>query len=214
MTVMMTGEPLFAGDAADDWESPGFKRLVDEQQFVEIIQDADGNPIIKIDYPWYLNKHVSIEVRDLIENDRKDFEIKPLRFKYEVMWEETKEKIHKMRENADPIRDEAKFLGEVEGRQLSFRMYGDCNTLDKRSVVIGCVHQLSDDGGEGVIRRAIFPFAEDWSADKRTLYLDLPPEIFTEPGKIRLWFLRGKDTLWSRDIEWPGYGSAEDDAQN
>jgi hypothetical protein len=57
------------------------------------------------------------------------------------------------------------------------------------------------------IRWAIFPFAEAWAADDNTLFLSLPEVTFSRPAKIRVFFLRDNDVVWSETKQWPGLNS-------
>lgn len=58
---------------------------------------------------------------------------------------------------------------------------------------------------EGLTNRAAFYPLRPWSLDRRTLYLDLPEAYFAQPSKLRVWFMRGRDVVWTETVDWPGY---------
>ncbi len=58
---------------------------------------------------------------------------------------------------------------------------------------------------EGLTNRAAFYPLRPWSLDRRTLYLDLPETYFAQPSKLRVWFMRSRDVVWTETVDWPGY---------
>ena len=54
---------------------------------------------------------------------------------------------------------------------------------------------------------SVFCLLDSWAIDKRQLHLDLPQEFFSQPGRIRVWFMREGAVIWAETLDWPGYKS-------
>jgi hypothetical protein len=79
---------------------------------------------------------------------------------------------------------------------------GKRNSFDRSSVVTHCISKL--EGPRGGTRLIFWPIQE-WAVDRRTLWLELPKKDFSKPCRLRVWFLREDDIVWSETIAWPGH---------
>lgn len=83
-----------------------------EGTFLSITETVDGEPAIRVDYPWTKHAVPSIEIRELLEeNDLPEIEIRPLQFRWWAMWEETKVQIHQATDDAQQYPQEKRITG-------------------------------------------------------------------------------------------------------
>jgi len=93
-------------------------------------------------------------------------------------------------------------------RDIDFDINAKPNSLSKSAVWVDFHLPTPDLKTE---TRTAFCLLESWALDQRTLYLDLPPKYYSQPGRLRVWMLRGKDTVWMETIRWPGMQGATDE---
>jgi len=169
------------------------------EAYVSVARQATGEPILVVDYPWKTHARPSIEVSTLPDDEAEWSEIRPLFFSAELMKGRLAKAVYACLDGSEKVPTRASLTeGGVE-----FEVLGDRNSFGKPSVSVACrtqVHEIRK-----VAVRALFCVLEPWAVDRRRLLFDLPREHFADPGKLRVWFLRGEKVLWSETVNWPGF---------
>jgi hypothetical protein len=86
-------------------------------------------------------------------------------------------------------------------RDREFEILGARNLLGRPAVTV--VFPAREVGADAAAR-AVFFLLDSWAIDDHTLWLDLPGEHFSRPGRLRLWFYRDSTILWWKTLAWPG----------
>lgn len=176
--------------------------------YVSIETPAGGEPMLVIRYPWKVHARSSVEVRSYVKGEEDSPRIQPLYFRDEFMKDEFTVGVYKAQDDSASVR----VVGKMTRRDIEFTAIGQRNLFDRPSVVIACrtdVVLQKDVKEPEQARRAVYPLLGPWASDDRTLFLSLPEEDFTEPAKIRIWFLRGGEIVWSEVKQWPGLPKKE-----
>jgi len=178
-------------------EPPSRAAASGEVSRVSVVEQPVGDPIVVIRYPWTMHARPSVEVRLLAEAEADNYELRPLCFVDDFMKGEVTVKVYHCQ---DRSADTALSLAYSE-RDVDFEFLGERNSLGRPSVRV--VYQTKTGVPESGAS-AVYCLLKSWAVDKRTLYLDLPPGYFARSGRVRVWFLRGKDIVWSETAQWPG----------
>ncbi len=189
-----------SGTARAD-ESPAAK-------YTTIETPAGGEPMLVIRYPWVIHKKPSVEVRTYIPAEVESARIRPLMFVHGFMKDKITVKVYEVEDAASGTATKVEF----NRRGIDFTAVGDRNLLGRPSVCVTCETEVLKPNKEAFhdkSRWAIYPLLEEWAPDKRTLFLSLPKASFTTPVKIRVFFLRDADTIWTEALDWPGLGEAD-----
>lgn len=213
--------------AAPDVARPPDKKPAAEDRgeaFVSIVKRPTGEPILVVKYPWKRHAHPSVEVRTLHPSEVQNPLIRPLFFAQDLMKGDVTTAIYHCQDNSDELQQTASFTKEG----MDFEIFGARNSLGKPSVCVACRPEakhgvLETPGGRNVEEfgsdlaaiyaarldrepetRAAFSLLDGWALDDHTLYLELPTKYFSNPGKIRVWLLRGEDIVWTANADWPG----------
>jgi hypothetical protein len=171
--------------------------------YVSIETPAGGEPMLVVRYPWTVHKNPSIEVRTYIPGEEESARIRPLRFCHVYMKDKVTVTVYDTQAASSAVRTTAEFLQ----RDIKFEAVGQRNVLGRPAVCVTCETEVLKPNREAFrdkARWAIYPFMEPWAADKETLFLSLPEPIFSDPVKIRIFFLRDNDLVWSETRQWPG----------
>lgn len=191
------------------------------EPFVSVLTRPTGEPLLVVRYPWKRHAKPSVEVRVLDPGDVDDPLIRPLFFRHDIMKGNVTEAVYRCQDDSEDTRQTATFSqGEAD-----FEVFGARNSLGRPAVCVASriapepvsretealVAELTRTGQVSALRlrsepetRAAYCLLDAWAVDQRTLYLELPATHFAQPSKIRLWFLRGKDIVWTADATWPG----------
>ena len=78
------------------------------------------------------------------------------------------------------------------------------NALGKSPrTLVGYLKRKSDNSPIGAI--CVFFDLELWASnDSDRLLLEAPTNYFSDPGKLRVWFFSGENSVWSETLTWPG----------
>jgi hypothetical protein len=165
--------------------------------YAEITRLPTGKPIVAIHFPWRAYSRPSIEIRWLADDEPDTGEIRPLQFVADIMKGEITSQVYAGREKAweTPVKKTLKI------REREFEIRGARNLLGKPAVTV--VFPARKVGPDRAARAVFFPL-ESWSLDGHILWLELPPEPFSQPGRIRIWFYRDATILWWKTLAWPG----------
>ncbi|MFH1265533.1 MAG: hypothetical protein ABIK89_07365 [Planctomycetota bacterium] len=219
--VISVAGPGGAKSAENDTKHPP-KRTVPEvdrgESFVSVITQHTGEPILAIRYPWKRHAHPSVEVRILDKSEVGNRLIRPLFFVHDIFKGDVTMAVYRCEDRSENVAQRAAFSND----DFDFEVFGSRNSLGRPSVCVagrtkperhraraaspqddGFVDELLG-GPPEPETRAAFCFLPTWSVDEQMLYLTLPSEYFPKPGKIRIWFLRDKDIVWTADTTWPG----------
>jgi hypothetical protein len=186
-------------DVAEGVSSLARAPLRSPRSHVTTIQDASGSPILMIDYPWTMHARTSIEVASLPEDPAGYSEVRPLFFFNKLFSGVRKVAIFECQDGSAEAATTASFVEEG----TAFEVIGQRNSLGNPSAVVTSHTQIEEISA--IVSHAVFCLLDPWTVNRRLLQLDLPPEQFAKPGKIRIWFLRDDVVLWSEDVPWPGF---------
>ena len=178
-----------------------------ETDYVSIETPAGGKPMLVIGYPWKIHKDPSVEVRAYIPGEEDSVQVRPLQFRSVFMKVNVTIKVYDTQAASAATRTTSAFLRH----DIPFLAVGERNLLGRPAVCVTCrtgVLKPNQEPFPDMARWAIYPFAEPWAADDQTLFLSLPEETFSEPARIRVFFMRGGDLAWSQTLKWPGLGKS------
>jgi hypothetical protein len=178
--------------------SPAARKPVEkEASHASLFAARGGRRMLLIDYPWARHQNASVEVRLLSGEGPGAATIRPLSFVARHFHGKVRSKIYDVQDaaansdTAEPLNvDETQF--EVVGRR---------NSLGRQVVyLVRSIPPHESPPGAS----AVYCELPSWSINRGLLHLDLPGEQFAPAGKLRVWFLRGRDVLWSQTLNWPG----------
>jgi len=172
-----------------------------EVSYARVVRPYTGSPVLVIDYPWVIHARPSIEVQLLSDGDTDLSGRKPLCFVDAYMKGQLLLDVHSTRDRGERLA----FIMKTTERGIDLEINGRRNSLSRPAVWIDCHVKTADEKTE---TRSVFCLLDSWAVDRRTLYLDLPAKHYSQPGKLRVWFLREKDTVWMQTVAWPGMPKA------
>ena len=198
----------FLADPSDAAPPVGAKKT----NHVSIETPAGGEPMLVIRYPWTLHKKPSIEVRTFVPGEEESVRIRPLQFRSVFMKDTVTIKVYETQAASAATRTTAEFLRHG----IAFAAIGERNLLGRPAVCVTCQTEVLKPNKEpfpNKARWALYPFMEPWAVNDETVFLSLPKITFTEPAKIRVFFLRDRDVAWSQTLQWPGFSKPETPAE-
>ncbi len=177
---------------------------------ISVRQLRDGQPTLRIKYPWKVYRQASVEVRLVTSQKAGAARVRPLMFVSNYMKGELKVKIYRAIDDAasGPV------IVPITEKELDMEIFGGQNALGKPAICIA--RQIpEDDPVRGAV--AVFTELSSWALDDQTLYLNLPGKArtaafdtpkpyFAPAGKLHVWFLRGDKVVWREKLDWKGYG--------
>ncbi len=164
-----------------------------------IQEDAQGQAILAVHYPWKVHQRPSVEVRMLGPEETDSIHIQPLYFLHDFMRGRITIGVYQCQDKASQMETTV----PMTARKIEFEALGDRNLLGRPSVCVACRTDTVPPGNYRAAR-AVFPLLDPWATNERTLLLTLPKAYFGEKGRLRVWFLRREDIVWSETIPWPG----------
>jgi hypothetical protein len=165
--------------------------------YVSVVTQPTGEPILAVRYPWKRHARPSVEVRIVDDTEIDDPLIRPLFFVHDTMAGAVTQAVYECQERSDDVAQ----TGTFSENGIKFDIFGSRNSLGRPSVCVASRKETRDQPPE---TRGVFCLLDAWAVDRRTLFLELPGKYFSKPAKIRVWFLRGKDVVWTAVTEWPG----------
>ena len=180
-------------------QEPAKTPRAERPSYLAVVRQPTGEPILVVDYPWPRHARPSVEVRLFAENEADNYLVRPLLFVDSFMKGEVTVNIYHCQDRSE----DTPLSRPLSEGGIDFELLGKRNSLGKPSVCVACRART---GGTETGAFAVYCLLKSWAVDRRTLFLDLPPGYFSRPGKIRVWFLRGKDIVWSETATWPGIG--------
>ena len=171
---------------------------------LRIFRPYSGNQILVVNYPWRQHARASIEVQWLAEGEPEPANTRPLGFVAGYVKGDVGVDVERCRTAGENL---PTTIARSKG-DLDFEINAKRNSLGVSAAWVDFHWKRPDAKTE---TRSAFCLLESWALDGRTLYLDLPPRFYDQPGKLRLWMLRGKDTVWLETIPWPGMPGAVDE---
>jgi hypothetical protein len=168
-----------------------------ETSFASLFAGRGGRRVLLVDYPWARHDDASIEIRLLSGEAPGAEEIRPLGFVARHFRGKVRMKVFDV-QDAAATGDTARPLTVDE---TEFEIVGSRTSLGSQAVYLvrSIPPQESPPGAA-----AVYCLLPAWSINRGLLHLDLPREHFAPAGKLRVWFLRGRDILWAQTLEWPG----------
>ena len=167
--------------------------------YVSVIKRRTGEPILVVKYPWKRHARPSVEIRVLQKSEVDDAMIRPLFFVHDIMKGKVTTAVYHCQDRSAGLNQTGTFSKD----KVDFEIFGARNALGRPSVCVACGTKPIESERE-TRARAAFPLLDAWAVDQRTLYLELPPQYFSDPSTIRVWLLRGKDIVWTQTARWPG----------
>lgn len=180
--------------------------------YVTVEAPAGGEPMLVVRYPWQMHKNPSVEVRTYVEGEEESVRIRPLQFRSFFMKDTVTIKVFETQAASAATRTAAAFIRH----EIPFLAVGQRNLLGRPAVCVTCetkVLKPNKEPFQDKARWAIYPFLEPWAADGGTLFLSPPEATFADPAKIRVFFLRDNDLVWSQTLQWPGLDKSEEAAE-
>jgi hypothetical protein len=177
-----------------------------EEGRVSVFKEPSGNLILVVKYPWALHARPSVEVRLLGQGEADDRQVVPMYFRWKHLKGDTTVAVYRCQDGCE----NAPIHGSVIDGDIEFKLFGDRNSLTKPAVCVArrtgttALSKVSAQPGSA----AAFPLLNAWAVDERLLYLDLPESLFADAGRMRVWFLRNDQVVWSETLDWPGTGNA------
>ncbi len=175
--------------------------IVPRDSWVHVVTPYAGDPILVIDYPWQTHACPSVEVQWLPEGRPEPLSTRPLTFVDAYMKGDFALDIGRCRDRGERVACNTK----VTKFGMDLELNGKRNSLSRPAVWIDC-HLTKPD--KTTDTRTVFCLLDSWSVDQRTLYLDLPEAYYAQPGRLRVWMMRGPDVVWTHSITWPGMGGS------
>jgi len=168
-----------------------------EATFASLFAGRGGRRVLLVDYPWARHDDASIELRLLSGEAPGREEVRPLGFVARHFRGKVRMKVYDA-QDAAATGDTARPLTVDD---TEFEIVGSRNTMGSRAVYL--VRSIpAKESAPGAA--AVYCLLPAWSLNRGLLHLDLPREHFAPAGKLRVWFLRGRDVLWSQTLDWPG----------
>ncbi len=175
---------------------------------VSIETPAGGEPMLVVHYPWTVHRKPSIEVRTYIQGEEESVRIRPIYFRRVFMKDKVTVTVYETQAASAATRTEAEFSRS----DIEFLALGNRNLLGRPAVCLTCETEVlkpNKDPFPEKARWAVYPLLEPWAPDDKTLFLSLPEPTFSDPAKIRVFFLRDDDVIWSETKQWPGLKKSE-----
>jgi len=191
--------------------------------YVSLIKQDTGEPMLVINYPWKRHARPSVEVRILGKGDVDNPLIRPLFFRRDIMKGAVTTAVYHCQDRSEDVPQTATFSKGTH----DFEIFGARNSLGRPAVCVACrwrstladlprktAEALESMDDEEITSKvmppsetwAVFCLLDAWAADRDTLYLELPRDYFAQQSKIRVWFLRDDDVVWTANATWPGTG--------
>jgi hypothetical protein len=208
-------------NAAEGAAAAGLSEPARGESFVSVITQPSGEPILAVNYPWARHAKPSIELLVLDPSEVDDPLIRPLFFRHDVMKGNVTKAVYQCQDRSEHTRQTATFSHgnadfEVFGARNSLGRPAACVAWRKTPTIVS--PEAESRFSEGALdelkpllssrsepeTRAAYCLLDAWAIDERALYLDLPASYFSRPSKVRVWFLRGNDIVWTADVKWPG----------
>ncbi len=181
---------------------------------VRILQDHDGDLVLALHRPWKSFSRPSVEVCLLPDSLPATAKIRPMYFVSNYLKGQVTADLYRSLDQADevPVRHPFSEKG------LEFEIIGNRNSLGKAAVCVACRTEApaevpakfatGDPKDAKGLSRATFCLLDHWAVEQESLYLDLPENYFSAPGRLQIWLLRDNRIVWSDTIRWPGVASA------
>lgn len=196
----------FASVALADEKIPVFEDRPNPD--VRLLQDHDGDLILAIKRPWKSFTLPSIEVCLLPNDMPQTAPLHPMYFLSNHLRGEVTANLYRTLDQADEIPVRQPFTD----KGIEFEWVGHRNSLGKAAVCVACrtePPQKRSSEDKTMLSRATFCLLNYWSVERDGLYLDLPADYFSAPGRLRIWLLRDNQIVWSDTIRWPGIASQQ-----
>jgi len=168
-----------------------------EASYASLFVSRGGRRVLLVDYPWARHDDASIEIRLLSGEAPGIDKVRPLGFVARHFRGKVRMKVYDV-QDAAATGDTSRPLTVDE---TEFEIIGSRSSLGSQAVYLvrTIPPQESPPGAT-----AVYCLLPAWSINRGLLHLDLPREQFAPAGKLRVWFLRGRDVLWSQTLDWPG----------
>jgi hypothetical protein len=168
-----------------------------DRKYVEVSTWPPGKPVLVVDYPWKVYTKPSVEVRAVADDEPDTTAIRPMAFVAALMKGDVTLAVYR----ALDLTEEARRTKAFKQKGQEFQVVGLKNRLGRAAAQ--AVFPPKAGGKDTIARVAYYPL-EPWDVDGQTLRLELPPEHFSQPTRIRVWFLRDGDVVWWQTLWWPG----------
>jgi len=166
---------------------------------LSVLKAPTGEQVLVIDYPWKAYTRSSIEVR-LVTDEKVDAAgIRPLLFRENYLKGDLWVGVYRCEDGSADLPTRM----SVTSHKIDFEIIGRRNSLSKPSTCVARRIDLPDGRSDTEVAYCLL---DSWAVNKRMLYLDLPQAYFSEPGRIRVCFLRGRRVLWSQTTAWTAEG--------
>lgn len=180
------------------------------RKHVEVSTYPKDKPVLIVEYPWKAHSKASVEVRLLREDDPATpeweddpdtSEVRPLAFVGRIMKGEVMLAAFRAQDLDMETTVTKTFHYKDRDYEIDYSIVAEKNHLGNSAGKI--IFPGKPETAEPMPRVIYYPL-EPWAADRDTLRLELPPEHFAKPGRVRVWFFRDDNILWWQTVAWPG----------
>lgn len=172
-----------------------------EANFLRVVRPYAGPPLLVVEYPWQLHPKVSIEVQWISQGQPLPADPRPLTFRERLWKGDVESDAYRCLDAAERVKSSAK--RHVQGIDIS--LSAQRNSFNQPALTVQCQFTTPDGLANS---RTAYCLLDRWALNGRTLQFDLPEEHYGLPGTLRVWLLRGKDTVWLQTVAWPGIPGA------
>jgi len=164
--------------------------------FASLIDDRKGHRLL-VEYPWSRHREASIEIR-LVTGEQPSVEgIRPMAFVAKHFHGDVRMQIY----NVQDAGAGGVVIRNLEVDSEKFEVLGGMTPLGNPAT---CVVRNYIPAEPPTGAYAIYCQLRPWALSDRLLSIELPKRYFADPGKMKIWFLRGREILWEQTLDWPG----------
>ncbi|NLX98581.1 MAG: hypothetical protein GXY83_20675 [Rhodopirellula sp.] len=201
------GEPSFAAPPTPPSVQPSREAALaatgDVRPEIQVATSADGNPVLKVRYPWQKLPRPSIQIA---RADNPGESAKPLALdgvNAVEVWRGQVERLNKPTypSSVELVKTSVTFLDRGQGELITIR--GRENLLGKTAA-----YAVDEKAGTPVICYLL----DRWADEQGVLHFalgdfDLTRE-FNQAGKVHIWLLSEEQIVWEETVDWPGQNAA------
>ena len=167
-----------------------------QTSFAALFAERGGHRLM-VEYPWSRHQDASIEVR-LVTGERPTVAgLRPLAFAANHFHGNIRMQIY----NVQDAGAGGVVIRTLEVEDAKYEVLGGLTPLGQPAT---CIARKFVPAEPPKGAHAVYCLLQPWSINRKLLSIELPKKYFAEPGKMKVWFLRGSEILWEQTLDWPG----------
>ncbi|MCS7304530.1 MAG: hypothetical protein NZ602_05410 [Thermoguttaceae bacterium] len=167
---------------------------------LDLFEAFGKTPVLRIRYPWKAYTRASVEIRFFSHTEVDDERIQPQFVRARYWKGELLQKAYQCLLEASDVPVHKKI--STDG--LQWHLVADRSLLGRPALRI--IREIPADPRlrtQSAVA-VVYPLLEQWAEDDSQLYLELPGQYYSQPGQMRIWFLRDQHVVWAQKLRWPG----------